>query len=126
MPRRHEDWLAQAERDLKAARDSLTSDNYEWAAFQAQQAAEKALVQYFNREARGHSVVHLLRQASTSVELPKGLVAAAQEVDRHYIQSRYPNGFPAGYPGEYYDERLAARCIDYAREILDFVKGTVG
>jgi len=43
MPRRHEDWLAQAKRDLKAARDSLSSGNYEWTAFQAQQAAEKAL-----------------------------------------------------------------------------------
>jgi HEPN domain-containing protein len=128
MARRHEDWLSQAERDLKAARDSLSSGNYEWSAFQSQQAAEKALkalLQYFNREVREHSVVRLLEEARASVEPPRGLMVAARELDRHYIQSRYPNGFPAGYPGEYYDERLAERCIDYAQEVLNFVKGIV-
>lgn len=32
-------WMAQAKRDLKAARDSLEDGNHEWACFQAQQAA---------------------------------------------------------------------------------------
>lgn len=35
--------LLQALRDLKAARDSANSENYEWASFQAQQSAEKAV-----------------------------------------------------------------------------------
>jgi HEPN domain-containing protein len=38
-----ERWLAQARWDLKAARDSAAAGNFEWACFQAQQAAEKAL-----------------------------------------------------------------------------------
>jgi len=41
--RRHEDWLKQADSDLCAAEDSASSTHYEWACFQAQQAAEKAL-----------------------------------------------------------------------------------
>lgn len=41
--RRHEDWLKQADSDLCAAEDSASSNHYEWACFQAQQAAEKAL-----------------------------------------------------------------------------------
>jgi HEPN domain-containing protein len=36
-------WFKQAEKDLKAAKNSLQSADYEWACFQAQQAAEKAL-----------------------------------------------------------------------------------
>jgi HEPN domain-containing protein len=63
MSRRHTDWLVQAQRDLKAARDSLDAGNYEWTAFQAQQGAEKALkafLRYHNFEARGHTLVHLL------------------------------------------------------------------
>ena len=36
-------WFDQAKWDLKAARDSEAAGNYEWACFQAQQAAEKAL-----------------------------------------------------------------------------------
>jgi len=36
-------WSRQAEKDLKASKNSLKSGDYEWACFQAQQAAEKAL-----------------------------------------------------------------------------------
>ena len=36
-------WVRQAEKDLKASKNSLKSGDYEWACFQAQQAAEKAL-----------------------------------------------------------------------------------
>ncbi len=36
-------WLTQAKRDLKAAKDSARNENYEWACFQAQQAAEKTV-----------------------------------------------------------------------------------
>jgi HEPN domain-containing protein len=43
MPHRHEDWLAQARRDLKVARDNLADQNYEWCSFQCHQSAEKAL-----------------------------------------------------------------------------------
>jgi HEPN domain-containing protein len=39
-------WLRQAEADLKAARDSLAAQNEEWACYQAQQCAEKALKAY--------------------------------------------------------------------------------
>lgn len=45
-----------------------------------------------------------------------------QELDRHYIQPRYPNGFPDGYPAEYYNEKIAKECIHYARNIINFVK----
>jgi len=43
MPRRTEDWLRQAEKDLRHAKNSLQSGDYEWACFAAQQSAEKAL-----------------------------------------------------------------------------------
>ena len=36
-------WFKQAEKDLKASKNSLKLGDYEWACFQAQQAAEKAL-----------------------------------------------------------------------------------
>ena len=39
-------WVRQARYDLKAARDSLKAGNFEWACFQAQQGAEKALIAY--------------------------------------------------------------------------------
>jgi HEPN domain-containing protein len=61
--RRHEDWLKQADSDLCAAEDSASSKHYEWACFQAQQAAEKslkALIISKGSESRIHSIKFLL------------------------------------------------------------------
>lgn len=39
---RARDWWVQAEADLRHARHALEDEDYEWACFAAQQAAEKA------------------------------------------------------------------------------------
>jgi HEPN domain-containing protein len=126
MSRRYEDWLMQARRDLKAARDSLNAGNYEWTAFQAQQGTEKALkalLRYHNNEARGHTLVHLLGSVQDFVAVPSSLWPKVRELDRHYIQPRYPNGFATGYPAEFYDQETAERALAYGTEILEFVQG---
>ena len=125
MSRRYLDWLKQAQRDLKAAGDSLESENYEWTAFQAQQGAEKALkafLRFRNHDARGHTLVHLIQEAKNYTEIPEEMWNKARELDRHYIQPRYPNGFERGYPGEFYDFVTAERALNYASEILAFVQ----
>jgi len=128
MARRHEDWLAQARRDLKAARDSLADENYEWSAFQAQQTAEKALkalLRFHNREVGGHTIARLLKRAESIGPIPAELPPMARELDRHYIQPRYPNAFAEGYPGEFYDAQTAEKCIRYAEKILAFVESHI-
>jgi HEPN domain-containing protein len=125
MSRRHHDWLMQAQRDLKAAQDSLNAGNYEWTAFQTQQGAEKALkalLRYHNHEARGHTLVHLLDTAQEFVSVPSDLWPKVRELDRHYIQPRYPNGFATGYPAEFYDLEIAERVLAYGVQILEFVQ----
>lgn len=125
MSRRHEDWLAQAERDLAAAGESLRAGYYEWAAFQAQQSAEKALkalLRYHHHEARGHTLIHLLEALQGLVQVPADLWPCARELDRHYIQPRYPNSFASGYPAEFYDLETAQRALQHARTILQFVR----
>ena len=125
MSRRYEDWLMQARHDFKAARDSLDAGNYEWTAFQAQQGAEKALkalLRYHNHEARGHTLVHLLNNAQGFVAVPPALWPKVRELDRHYIQPRYPNGFATGYPAEFYDQETAERVLAYGTQILEFVQ----
>lgn len=125
MSRRYQDWLMQAQRDLKAAGDSLEAGNYEWTAFQAQQGAEKALkalLRFFNQEERGHTLLHLLGEARQYVTVPDGLWPKVRELDRHYIQPRYPNGFDSGYPAEFYDRETAERVLAYGNAILAFVR----
>ena len=63
MAERSEDWLRQAEWDLRHARHARDDQDYDWAPFAAQQAAEKAvkgLFQKLNRDAWGHTLSLLL------------------------------------------------------------------
>lgn len=128
MVSRYQDWLHQAQRDLAHARRSRQGADYEWACFAAQQAAEKALkalLGFHNYEARGHSLLFLLEKAGEFLSLPAGMTGQAQELDRHYIQSRYPNAFAEGYPQRFYNDETAQRCVDYAAAILGFVEAAV-
>ena len=52
----------------------------------------------------------------------KDLIEKCQDLDRHYIQPRYPNGFASGYPAEFYNQKIAKECIEYAKIIIGFVK----
>ena len=118
-------WLLQALRDLKATNDSLQTDNYEWACFQAQQAAEKAvkaLLHCYGRSAWGRSIVELPDSLRDIKEVSEDFYIAARELDRHYIPSRYPNAFESGYPGMYYDEPTAERAIKAAEKIIEWVR----
>lgn len=66
MPHRHADWLAQAQRNLKVARDNLADQNYEWCSFQCHPAAEKALkalLRFHAVETRGHDLLELIKSA---------------------------------------------------------------
>jgi HEPN domain-containing protein len=84
--RRHEDWLKQAESDLCAAEDSASSNHYEWACFQAQQAAEKAikaLIISKGIESRIHSIKFLLSNLPENISVSDQIQNAARELDKH-------------------------------------------
>jgi len=112
-------------RDLKASRDSAATGNYEWACFQAQQAAEKAVKALYymhGRAAWGHSIVELLDGLRDVESVSEELYTCARELDRHYIPSRYPSAFESGYPGMYYDRPTAERAIEAASRIVSWVR----
>lgn len=125
---RAKDWLKQAERDLKAARDSAAAGNHEWTAFQAQQSGEKAvkaLVQSLHGAVRGHSVTMILQQLAGRVEVPPAVAQAARELDKVFITSRYPNGFDRGAPADYFGEQSSRELISHARQILEFCRSQI-
>lgn len=122
MASRAEDWLRQAQRDLQHARATLEQGIYEWAAFAAQQGAEKAvkaLYQKLGAEARGHSVSQLLALLPTHVRPSGELVETAKDLDKHYITPRYPNSYPEGAPMDFYTRAEAERALDGAERILE-------
>jgi HEPN domain-containing protein len=125
---RSADWLKQAENDLRAAEDSAKTGHHEWAAFQAQQSAEKAakaLVQSLHGAVRGHAIAEILRRLPSSLQVPNPVLDAALALDRVYVAPRYPNAFPSGHPADYFNERSSREYIDYARQVLEFCRSQI-
>jgi HEPN domain-containing protein len=125
MANRSADWLAQAERDLEQARHSREAGRHEWACFAAQQAAEKAvkaLHLYLGQEVWGHVVARGLSELPPGVEVPPELVEQARVLDNFYVPTRYPNGHPEGAPYEHYGPLQSGQAVQYAGEILAFVR----
>lgn len=128
MPNRWRDWLAQAKRDLNHAVHACEDEDFEWSCFSAQQGAEKAVKAvflYLHGESWGHSVFALLKDLSNKIEVSERLIEAAKNLDKHYIPTRYPNGFDSGMPGDYYTQKDAQEAIKNAREIIEFCEGCV-
>ena len=120
-------WLGQAEKDLESARDSSKAGHYEWACFQSQQAAEKALKAFlYSKGLRAiltHSIRELVLDCSKYESDFSNLVNQAKVLDTYYIPTRYPNGLVGNeIPAQYYSEEDASQCINYAGLILRTVK----
>ena len=123
MPDRSKDWFAQAQKDLEQAKSSQKEGRHEWACFAAQQCAEKAvkaLHLYLKQEAWGHVVARLLSELPIAVE--DDLLDKAKVLDGFYIPTRYANGHPEGAPFEHYGKIHSRDAINYAGEILEFVR----
>lgn len=123
-------WLKQAEKDLKTAGDMIEKENYNWACFICQQAAEKALKSVYISRAESsepvHSLFYLLRgdakRGLKGIPELQNMTKEAQELDKVYIPTRYPNGIPTGIPSEFYTQKDGEKCLRMARKIVGAVK----
>jgi HEPN domain-containing protein len=125
MSERSADWLRQAEADLRHARNSRQAEDYEWAAFASHQAAEKAvkaLFQKLHKDAWGHALSLLLTSLPDDSRPDAALVDRAKELDKHYVPTRYPNGFERGAPTDFYTRNEADAAIVNAEAILEFCR----
>lgn len=128
MANRAQDWLTQARYDIDHARHALDAGDFEWACFAAQQGAEKAvkgLVMALGGEGWGHSITRLLTDLAHQRTVPANLISAAKRLDKHYLPTRYPNGFDTGAPKDYYTVEEAGLAIDDAEQIYEFCKLSV-
>ena len=117
---RYRDWISQALRDLEKAKIDVRHEYLEWACFTAQQAAEKAvkaLLMSRGHDVWGHAITPMLRALP---DLVPNLIEKAQLLDAHYIPPRYPNGFPAGKPADYYNLCKAEEAVHAAEDIIRF------
>jgi HEPN domain-containing protein len=129
MGNRYADWLRQAEADLRHARHALEDGDYEWSCFAAHQAAEKAIKALFQKlgmDAWGHTLTALIGNLPPEIQTPDELVDYARMLDKHYIPTRYPNGFDSGAPTDFYTRREAQDAIRYAEAIFAFCRRQIG
>lgn len=129
MPERSADWMRQAESDLRHARHARDDADYDWAAFASHQSAEKAikaLFQKLNRDAWGHTLSLLLGSLPDEARPGRELVDRAKRLDKHYIPTRYPNGFERGAPTDLYTLAEAEQAIADSEAILEFCRRQVG
>jgi len=116
-----ENWWKQAEKDLKAAKNSLSSGDYEWACFQSNQSAEKALKALFLKEKKAIAPSHNLITIGNSLNLPKELIDSLKELNPEYTIARYPDAANAA-PFEIYNEKKAKEKIAHAEKILKWIE----
>jgi HEPN domain-containing protein len=125
MPNRSLDWFRQAERDFEQAKDSRLAGRHEWACFAAQQAAKKAakaLHYRLGQEAWGHVIARILRELPPERQVSAELIEKARVLDNFYLPTRYANGHPEGPPFEHYGPLQSNEAINYAGEIIGFVR----
>jgi len=125
MADRSQDWFRQALRDLEQAEDSQKAGRHEWACFASHQAAEKAvkaLHMSLKQEAWGHAVASLLAELPEEIDIPADLIEKGRVLDNFYIPTRYANGHPEGAPYEHYGILQSTQAIQYAREIIEFIR----
>lgn len=123
MPNRSQDWFAQAEHDLAQAAASHRDGRHDRACFAAHQASEKAVKALHlaqSREAWGHVTTRLLSELP--VRPPDALIERARLLDNYYIPARNPNGHDEGPAFEHYGSPHSSQAVEYARDILDFVR----
>jgi HEPN domain-containing protein len=119
---RYKDWLEQAQRDIKKAELDSQNEYWEWACFTAQQAAEKAVKAWLmsqGKEVWGHAITPMLRQIEDP-PVDTSLIERAQLLDALYIPTRYPNGFAAGKPSDYFNRHKAQEALEAAHAIIRF------
>ncbi len=125
---RYLDWFRQAEADLRHAGNALDDGDFEWSCFAAHQAAEKAMkavLQKFGMDAWGHTLTALVGHLPSIDSAPAGVVNCAKILDKHYIPTRYPNGFDSGAPTDFYTEEEAQKAIQCAEAIIEFCRNQI-
>ena len=128
MANRYADWLKQAEADFKHGKNSLNSEDYEWSCFSFQQAAEKAIKALFlksGRDAWGHTLTILLGKLPETIQISEETIECAKILDKHYIPTRYPNGFDEGAPTDFYTRKEAEEALRCGGIIIEFCKNHI-
>jgi HEPN domain-containing protein len=119
-------WLAQAEEDLRWARDLAERGGYHIACFLAQQVGEKAIKGFLYAQGEevvlGHSIERLCHAAARWEPAFGERVGRWSVLDGYYVPTRYPNSLPGTIPARVYTQEAARGAVALAGEIVGYVR----
>ena len=73
-------------------------------------------------DAWGHTVTALLGLVATEQDAGRELIGSAKTLDKHYIPTRYPNGFDTGAPTDFYTRKDSDDAMACAERIVSFAR----
>ena len=76
-------------------------------------------------DAWGHTVTALLGLVTTAEEAGEDLITCAKSLDKHYILTRYPNGFDSGAPVDFYTKKDSDDVVLCAERLISFARGQI-
>ena len=126
---RAQDWLIEAQAELRAARDLLAGQHWSWCCFTCKQAAEKALkaiCEHFRTPQFGHNLNVLLQAVEAHVMVEDSVRGACARLNRYYIPTRYPDAFPQGSPADQFFQADARQALEDAEEVVEFAEDIIG
>jgi HEPN domain-containing protein len=119
-------WLKQAESDFSFLQKIVEGEKYDLACFLSQQVAEKALKSFLFSQGEEiiltHSIFKLCELASQYDPAFQTLKAEIKNLDRYYVEARYPNALEDLTPAEFFDLNDAKEAVQMAEESLQLVK----
>ena len=62
---------------------------------------------------------------TTAEHAGEALITCAKSLDKHYIPTRYPNGFDTGAPVDFYTKKDSEDAIRCAEAIITFARGQI-
>ncbi len=115
------DWIVQAEADLRKAKVLLGAKEFDGVAFNSHQAVEKILKALFmkrNRRGRaGHSVIYIAKE----LQVPEDIFSDIKKISPEYLISRYPD-IAGVAPVDFYNEETVLDYIRIAEGVLKWAK----
>jgi HEPN domain-containing protein len=126
---RAEDWLNEAQAELRAGRDLLTGEHWSWCCFTCQQAVEKALkamCEHFRTPQFGHNLNMLLQAVEAHLSVAESMRMACARLNRYYIPTRYPDAFDRGAPADQFFAADAHQAVADAEEVIGFATDIIG
>ncbi len=108
-------WFEKALQDLETAEVNLENERFDAAAFYAHQATEKALKAEYIKQFKELWKIHDLVELAKKLGAPANVLKACDELNPHYIATRYPVDFQ-------YDKDKANTAVENARIVIKWLE----